>query len=213
MAARFSRLSTLLYAGYSAALANTLLMNFDPGSLLLARPFLGDPNFERTVVLLCRHDADDGAFGLVMNRPTDLTLADVLPFYEGPPLPLSVGGPVQHNTLHYIHRLPDLPESIPLAAPTAADAGVFWGGDYEILTSWLHDGRISANDIRFFVGYSGWSAGQLEGEIEQDTWVVRRAAAQKVFTFEAEELWRGVLLEMGGRYRVLANYPIDPSLN
>lgn len=193
-------------------------MMLEPGSLLLARPFLGDPNFERTVVLLCRHDATEGAFGLVINRPTTLTLADVLPFYEGPALPLSVGGPVQHNTLHYIHRLADLPEAIPLAVPAAAadpaaERGVFWGGDYEILTSWLHDGRISTNDIRFFVGYSGWSPGQLEGEIAADTWVVRSAAAQKVFTFEPEELWRGVLLEMGGRYRVLANYPIDPSLN
>ncbi|HYE77643.1 MAG TPA: YqgE/AlgH family protein, partial [bacterium] len=85
-------------------------MTLSPGTLLLAKPFLGDPNFERTVVLLCRYEPDEGAFGLVLNRTTNLTLPDVLPFYEGPALPLGVGGPVQHNTLHYIHRLPDLPE-------------------------------------------------------------------------------------------------------
>lgn len=180
------------------------------GSLILARPFLGDPNFERTVVLVCRHDAEDGAFGLVMNRPTSLTLTDVLPFFtEEAALPLGVGGPVQPNTLHYIHRLADLPEAITLDER----AGVYWGGDYDILSTWLQEGRVTADQIRFMVGYSGWGIGQLEAEIAQRTWVVRRGAAGKVFTFDPESLWRGVLREMGGRYRVLANYPIDPSLN
>lgn len=185
-----------------------------PGTLLLAKPFLGDPNFERTVVLLCRHDADDGAFGLVLNRLTELTLPDVLPGYAGPALPLGVGGPVQHNTLHYLHRVADLPAAIALS-PDGAPAGeaVYWGGDYETLLEWLQIGRADPDDVRFFVGYSGWSGGQLEGEIAGDTWVVRPDGAEKIFTFAPQELWRGVLLEMGGRYRVLANYPIDPSLN
>ena len=189
----------------------------NPGTLLLAKPVLGDPNFERTVVLLCRHDADDGAFGLVLNRPTELTLPDVLPAYAGPAVPLSVGGPVQHNTLHYLHRLADLPDAIaltPSGAPAApGEKAVYWGGDYELLLDWLATGRAAPADVRFFVGYSGWSGGQLEQEITGDTWVVRPDSAEKIFTFEPQELWRGVLLEMGGRYRMLANYPIDPSLN
>lgn len=185
-----------------------------PGTLLLARPFLGDPNFERTVVLLCRHDPDDGAFGLVLNRLTELSLPDVLPAYSGPALPLGVGGPVQHNTLHYLHRLGELPDAIRLSAPDVPpDDAVYWGGDYEVLLEWLTLGRATANDVRLYVGYSGWSGGQLEQEIAAETWVVRPDGAEKVFTFEPQELWRGVLLEMGGRYRVLANYPIDPSLN
>ncbi|MBC7448704.1 MAG: YqgE/AlgH family protein [Hymenobacteraceae bacterium] len=186
-----------------------------PGTLLLAKPFLGDPNFERTVVVVCRHDAEDGAFGLVLNRLTDLTLPDVLPAYAGPALPLGIGGPVQHNTLHYLHRLAELPDAILLSSPetTPPSEGVYWGGDYEVLLDWLAIGRADPADIRFFVGYSGWSGGQLEGEIATDTWVVRPSGAEKIFTFEPQELWRGVLLEMGGRYRVLANYPIDPSLN
>ncbi len=185
-----------------------------PGTLLLAKPFLGDPNFERTVVVVCRHDATDGAFGLVLNRLTELTLGDVLPDYAGPALPLGVGGPVQHNTLHYVHRLADLPEAIALTpADTAPDEALYWGGDYEVLLDWLQIGRATEADVRFFVGYSGWSGGQLEGEIAADTWVVQANGAKKIFTFEPQELWRGVLLEMGGRYRVLANYPIDPSLN
>ncbi len=187
-------------------------MPLTPGSLLLAKPFLGDPNFERTVVLLCRFDPEEGAFGLVVNRPTQLVLPDVLPFTAPAyPHPLGLGGPVQHNTLHYIHRISNLPDSIPLGG--TADAPVLWGGDYEDLSERLVSDSISPEEIRFYVGYSGWSAGQLEEEIARDTWVVQPNSAEKVFTFEAEELWRGVLLEMGGRYRVLANYPIDPSLN
>ena len=186
----------------------------NPGTLLLAKPFLGDPNFERTVVVLCRHDAEDGAFGLVINRQTELTLPDVLPAYAGPALPLGVGGPVQHNTLHYLHRLADLPDAIAISPPgTAPGEAVYWGGDYEVLLEWLQTGRASGDDVRFFVGYSGWSGQQLEGEIAADTWVVKPHGAEKIFTFDPQELWRGVLLEMGGRYRVLANYPIDPSLN
>jgi putative transcriptional regulator len=185
-----------------------------PGTLLLARPFLGDPNFERTVVLVCRHDEEDGTFGLVLNRLTDLVLADVLDEYPGPNVRLGLGGPVQHNTLHYIHRIADLPEAIQLGAPeNPSDAPVFWGGDFETLLDWLLDGRIEPDDVRFFVGYSGWSSGQLDAEMANDSWAVRRNGAEKVFTFDPEELWRGVLLEMGGKYRVLANYPIDPSLN
>ncbi len=190
-------------------------MTLTPGTLLLARPFLGDPNFERTVILICRHDDEEGTFGLVLNRLTELVLPDVLPFLDADvpgtaaPLPLAMGGPVQQNSLHYIHRLPDLPDAIALGE----NSGVFWGGDFDALTEEVQAGRLTPANARFFVGYSGWAAGQLAEEISRETWVVRKDAAAKVFTFDPESLWQGVLREMGGRYRLLANYPIDPSLN
>ena len=184
------------------------------GTFLLARPFMGDPNFERTVVLVCSHSDEDGTFGLVLNRVTTLTLADVLVDYGGPNVPLAVGGPVQPNTLHYLHRVADLPDAIRLSPTERPPAeSVYWGGDFGALLDGLDSGRIAPDDVRFYVGYSGWSNGQLEAEIADETWVVRPDSAEKVFTFEAEALWRGVLLAMGGKYRVLANYPIDPSLN
>lgn len=176
------------------------------GSILISEPFLGDPNFERTVVLVCKHD-EEGSFGLVLNRLSTLKLSDVLEYEPGFDSPLSVGGPMEYNTLHYIHRLPEIAESIVL------NEGLYWGGDYEQLLGLISGGQIDAADIRFFLGYSGWSPGQLEEEVDKNVWIVNNNASDKLFTLDAETLWRQILKEMGGKYKVLANYPIDPSLN
>ena len=181
-----------------------------PGTLLISQPFLGDPHFERSVVLLCRHHAAEGAFGLVLTRPTPLRLGDVLPL---PPaahraaarLPLLTGGPVQPDTLHFVHQRAGLPGAAPLGQ------GVFWGGDFAQFLGGL-DAAAGAS-TRLFVGYSGWSAGQLEEEIGGGSWIRQPAAAGKVFTLASDALWRTVLREKGGRYRALANYPLDPRLN
>jgi putative transcriptional regulator len=176
------------------------------GSILISEPFLGDPNFERTVVLVCKHD-EEGTFGLVLNRKSTLKLSDVLDYDHSFDAELGVGGPMQYNTLHYIHRIAEVEESVPLAE------NLFWGGDYEQLQELIMAGRISPEDIRFFLGYSGWSPGQLEEEIDKNVWIVNNNATDKLFTLDVESLWRLILKEMGGKYKVLANYPIDPSLN
>ncbi|MDO7847502.1 YqgE/AlgH family protein [Hymenobacter sp. M29] len=183
-----------------------------PGTLLISQPFLGDPNFERSVVLLCRDEPEDGTFGLVLNRATNLTLGDVL---DLPPeltaaageLPIYVGGPVEPNTLHYLHRRPDL--------PGAQDLGqdVYWGGDFDVLLGLLSTGAVSGDDVRLFAGYSGWSAGQLAGEMQGQSWIRHSASAGKVFTLASDAFWRDILREKGGRFKVLANYPVDPRLN
>lgn len=177
------------------------------GSILISEPYLGDPNFERTVVLICRHD-DEGTFGLVMNRRSNLKLSDVLDYVDkGPEMELGIGGPLQHNTLHYIHNRPDFPEAIRISD------NLYWGGDYEYIKEKLEQGGIHPDEIRFFLGYSGWTPGQLEEEVEKNVWIVNNNAAKKLFTLNADTLWRQILKEMGGKYKILSNYPIDPSLN
>lgn len=183
-----------------------------PGSLLISQPFLGDPNFERTVVLLCHHQADEGSFGLVLNRASDLTLGDVLELPLGAaapaaPLPLHVGGPVQPNTLHYLHQRADLPDATGLGQDT------YWGGDFEVLLGLLQAGEIGRDEVRLYAGYSGWGAGQLENEIEQKVWILHPPAAGKVFTLTTDAFWQAILREKGGRFKALSNYPIDPRLN
>ncbi|MBF9220344.1 YqgE/AlgH family protein [Hymenobacter ruricola] len=183
-----------------------------PGTLLISQPFLGDPNFERSVVLLCRDEPEDGTFGLVLNRLTQLTLGEVL---DLPPqfgstvaeLPLYVGGPVEPNTLHYLHRRADLPGAIDLGQD------VYWGGDFELLLGLLSSGVVAGDDVRLFAGYSGWSAGQLAGEMQGQSWIRHPASAGKVFTLASDAFWRDILREKGGRFKVLANYPVDPRLN
>lgn len=178
------------------------------GSLLISEPFLGDPNFERTVILLCNHSEEEGSFGLVLNRPSNLKLSDVLDIEEVVfDVDLGVGGPVQYNTLHYVHRLPNLPQSVKL------EEGLFWGGDFDLLRTMIKAGLINKEDIKFFLGYSGWTSGQLQEEIDKNVWIVNNNAANKLFNLDSDTLWRNVLREMGGKFKVLSNYPVDPRLN
>ncbi|HET6567063.1 MAG TPA: YqgE/AlgH family protein [Rhodothermales bacterium] len=178
-----------------------------PGTLLIAPPLSDDPNFKRAVVLVCEHN-EQGSFGLVLNRGLTLRLADVLEEVDGYAAPLSLGGPVQQNTLHVLHRFGAL---IPDAMLIAGD--VYWGGEFDAIKSLIGAGRYDATDIRFFLGYSGWSGGQLAQEVEHGGWILADADAASVFPDDQDKLWRTVLRKMGGDYAVLANFPDDPRLN
>lgn len=177
------------------------------GDLLIAEPFLGDQNFERSVVLLCEHN-NEGTFGLVLNQTTQLHLADVLEDGVYPDVPLYVGGPVSQNTLHFIHRRPDLIDN-----STKVTNGLYWGGNFEEIKRMLNVGSLPVQDIRFFIGYSGWSTGQLDGELKQNSWIVTRTQANFLFDTPAAQFWRAILRQMGGEYKVLSHYPTDPTLN
>ncbi|MDJ1499136.1 YqgE/AlgH family protein [Xanthocytophaga agilis] len=177
------------------------------GKLLIAEPFLGDPNFERSVVLLCEH-TETGSFGFVLNQTTVLTLKDVIEDEIYADLPLHIGGPVEHNTLHFIHRMGTIiDDTIPIADD------LYWGGDFEQVKSLLNMGKMSTDDIRFFVGYSGWGEQQLENELKQNAWIVTDAESSFIFQTPADQFWRNILRRMDGKYKAFANYPTDPRLN
>jgi putative transcriptional regulator len=177
------------------------------GTLLIAPPMSDDPNFQRTVVLVCEH-SDSGSFGLILNRELTLHMDDVLEDLASYSAPLSLGGPVQQNTLHYLHRFGDIvPGSVMLVD------GTFWGGDFDAVKSLVRIGQGAARDLRFFLGYSGWGAGQLEEEIEQGGWILAEGEESFIFPEDQSKLWRAVLRDMGGEYAALANYPDDPRLN
>jgi len=176
------------------------------GNLLVAEPFLGDSNFERSVVLVCEH-SEAGTFGLVMNQQTNLHLSDVIEDVYAD-VPLFVGGPVQQNTLHFIHRRPDLIDN-----SIRIMEGLYWSGDFDEIKRAVNLGTLTDRDARFFVGYSGWSEGQLEDELEQKAWIVTRTDADFLFDTPSDQFWRGVLKRMGGEYKAIANYPVDPRLN
>ena len=176
--------------------------------LLISEPFLGDPNFERSVVLMCEHEAGYGSFGLVLNQTSELKLDDVLDDNIYPDIPLFIGGPVQHNTLHYFHRRPDL-----IDGGVEIMDGLTWGGDFEQIKRLLNSSVLSPDDIRCFIGYSGWDEGQLNDELRQDSWMVSKTSSDFVFNTPVDQFWRSILKTMGGDFKVIANYPTDPRLN
>ncbi|MEO8582691.1 MAG: YqgE/AlgH family protein, partial [Flavitalea sp.] len=131
-----------------------------PGILLIAEPFLKDPNFSRTVVFICDHHAQ-GSFGFVLNKKYGHNLGELMNNVNDVIIPLFYGGPVQMDTIHFLHRHPDkIPGSNEILN------GIYWGGDFELAIQLIRSGEIDGNDIRFFIGYSGWAEGQLSEELK-----------------------------------------------
>jgi putative transcriptional regulator len=176
------------------------------GKLLISEPFMGDDNFERTVILLCEHN-ENGSFGLILNQEMPLTLLDVISdtYSEQP---IFSGGPVQLDTLHFLHRLGhEVEQTIEVTK------GVYWGGNFDYVKTALNYRNQPHADIRLFVGYSGWEAGQLQNEVNRNAWYISEADAALIFDTPTKNVWRETLRRMGGNYRVISNYPTDPRLN
>ena len=177
------------------------------GVLLVAEPPMADPNFKRSVILLCEHSFE-GSFGLVLNKPSPMQLSEVSGLKLATGLQLGIGGPVQPDTLHFLHPFG---EEIEGALPIAE--GVWWGGNLESLLQGVEEEQIDALRARFFLGYSGWGAGQLEEEVEEGGWIVLSATDSLVFAEEDDELWRQILRKLGGEYALLSTFPDNPRLN
>jgi putative transcriptional regulator len=178
-----------------------------PGILLIADPFLKDPNFIRTVVFLCDHQ-QEGSFGFVLNKTYDHTLDELVNGAEGLKIPVYFGGPVQMDTIHFLHQLPEI-----IPGGLEITEGIFWGGDFEAAIEQLRIGKIDKSKIRFFIGYSGWGNGQLTDELKEKSWLTVMATRKLIFHKEINEIWKESLRHLGGDYEMMVNFPIDPQLN
>ena len=176
------------------------------GRLLVAHAILRDPNFRRAVLYICDHDAEDGAYGLVLNRPLDQTAADFLPDDEAreilAQIPTFNGGPVGSDRLVFTDFAWD-PKNNTATVRHALGLGE--------VTSMIEDGLGA--QLRAFVGYAGWSGGQLEDEIEQGSWVVAEPVSTSFRVDAAPKLWAETLARLGPRYKLMAAQPDNPSLN
>jgi putative transcriptional regulator len=179
----------------------------DKGILLIADPFLKDPHFMRTVVFLCEHQ-NEGSLGFVLNKQYEQTLDELISSLQGYPIPVYYGGPVQVDTIHFLHQYPDL-----IPGGHEVLNGVYWGGDFEMVTELVKSNGIDFNKIRFFLGYSGWSDGQLNDELKEKTWLTVAATRNLVFHPQPNEIWKNSLKHLGGDYEMMINFPIDPQLN
>lgn len=191
------------------------LLDLDPdnpltparGRLLVSGPYLPDPYFRRTVVLLCEHD-EGGSFGFVLNRAMDMQVNDLVPSMSDIHSRVGMGGPVHSDNLYFLHTLgPHITGSGHVVD------GVHVGGDHERLRELLSADPGLTRHVRFFVGYSGWDAGQLAREIEERSWFVAKASKRLIMASNGTDMWRDTLRGMGKAFAPLANFPEDPGLN
>ena len=179
------------------------------GKLLVADPsIIGDFSFTRAVILLADHN-DEGSVGFILNKPMSHDLRTFVPEISQP-FSVFEGGPVDQDRLYYIHSRRDcIPNSKPISKELA------WGGDFDIITSMINNGELSSEDIKFFLGYSGWSCDQLKDEVKQKTWIVLDDGDKKVniSTSNDASFWKSKMMRLGGRYILWANSPSNPQLN
>ncbi|MGC9150968.1 MAG: YqgE/AlgH family protein [Microbacter sp.] len=179
------------------------------GHLLLAEPFMNEPYFGRSVVLLTQHSDEEGTMGLVLNKPLDIYLHEVV---EGMEIQQSIrlycGGPVGPKSLFYLHNLPDLPHNFQITDQ------IYLGGDFEKLLELINQGLGQGKFVRFFLGYSGWEKEQLAHEIKHQSWIVGPLADESILMEEKmETMWNRSLKSLGGKYRHWADFPQNPNLN
>ncbi|SEG01441.1 MULTISPECIES: YqgE/AlgH family protein [Parabacteroides] len=179
------------------------------GSILISEPFLQDAYFQRSVVLLIEH-TKQGSMGFVLNKKTDLVVNTFFSELEDlSEIPIYLGGPVSPNRLFFIHSLGNniIPDAVKI------NDQLYFDGNFEALKRYIVNGHSIEGKVKFFLGYSGWTQGQLEKEITQNSWIVSRNANDNVMFAEGESFWKDSLKEMGSRYETWINYPKDPYLN
>ena len=178
------------------------------GVLLVAEPsIIGDVSFNRSIVLLAEYNSE-GSVGFILNKPLEYTLNDFIPELNST-LPVYNGGPVEQDNLYFIHKVPHLvPGSIEISN------GIYWGGDFNAVAELLKNNQLAEDQIRFFLGYSGWENEQLEQELALSSWVViPNEYKNSIIGKPYDNFWKEKMIEFGGDYLIWSNAPEDPSYN
>ena len=181
--------------------------NIRKGSVLLAEPFSLDSNFKRTALLLTEHH-ESGSVGFIMNRAMDVQIEDLINDFPDFQANVFFGGPVATDSLHFLHNVGDL-----LEGSVKVRKGIYWGGDFEKLKFLIESKLISPKNIRFYIGYSGWTSGQLNEELRSGSWVVADMHANYLFKSDPDRLWEQIMTNQGNVYSVLAKMPDNVNWN
>lgn len=178
------------------------------GHLLIAEPsIIGDLSFNRSVILLADHN-DEGSVGFIINKPLKYTINDLVPDVEAN-FKIYNGGPVEQDNLYFIHNIPEL-----ITNSVEISNGIYWGGDFELTKTLINEGKIKKDNIRFFLGYTGWASRQLEDEMQSNSWIVSENLYQnKIIGKSSTDFWKEKILELGGDYIIWSNAPENPLLN
>jgi len=177
------------------------------GKVLISEPFLQDNYFKRSIVLLTEY-SPEGAVGFVLNKPVDLQANEVINDFPETDALVSIGGPVNTDTLHYLHTLGDIvPNSIKVLE------NIYWGGDFEVIKKLVQSGNLGKEQVRFFLGYSGWHAHQLDDELAENSWVISELDPVEIMAPVSKHFWKATLKKMGKKYEMWANFPENPQMN
>lgn len=187
--------------------SNLNKLSLQKGRLLIAEPFMNDPHFKRSVVLLTEHQKE-GSLGFILNSPLNITVNDALHDFPEFESPVFMGGPVQTDSLFYIHTLGEVIEE----SEHIMD-NLYWSGNFEQLKQLIIDQQIFPNEVMFFVGYSGWDYPQIQNEVKNESWIIGDAKGFTISDFKSVNLWQNVLQKLGPKHAVVANFPEDPNLN
>jgi len=179
----------------------------EKGKILISEPFLPDTFFNRSIVYLTDHNPE-GSVGFILNRRLDLKISAAIEGFENWDENLNMGGPVAPDTLHFLHNLGNMiPGSVLVAG------NIYWGGDIDSVRELISLGRINQSQIRFFLGYSGWSSGQLDRELKEDSWIIARVKSDIVMNNRGDDTWKRVLRSFKNKYRMWAEFPDSPEMN
>jgi len=177
------------------------------GDILIAKPFLQDGYFKRAVIYMCE-DNSEGSLGFMINKPHGMSLKEVFPHLKNCNFPLFDGGPVSPNQLFYIHTL-----GLRLSESQHIVDDVYWGGNFFELSKLIEDGEVSQDQIRFFIGYSGWREKQLAEELDSDMWFAKNANYLELMQSPADDLWAKELIKINPSFKAFTDFSFDPSLN
>jgi len=177
------------------------------GQVLLSEPYLEDPFFHRTVILLCEHN-EEGAFGFVLNNYIDLPVHKIIDNFPEIPGRVSLGGPVKNDSLFYIHALGEEVDGSIEIAP-----GLWYGGDFEKIKKRIDEDSLPKNSLRFFIGYSGWSPNQLQQEITDKSWFVANVSSKLIMNSSENDMWKDIMEKLGPKGKMIAKFPDNPNLN
>lgn len=176
------------------------------GDVLIAEPFMEGKYFSRSVVYIVEQNAT-GTIGFILNKPLPYMVGEMLTELSGVEHKVYTGGPVEENQLYYVHRHAELSNSLHIRD------GIYWGGDFVGLGQLLKEEMILPHEVRFFAGYCGWDAGQLEKELEENAWMVGKVTSEEFFMMPEDQMWSLCMSELGGRYEIWAKFPENPHWN
>lgn len=178
------------------------------GTILVAEPFMEDPHFKRSVVLVCDNE-EGGTIGFILNKPQlRMNITELIAEFPDFESEVHYGGPVATDTIHYLHNQGHLLDGSQKVAP-----GVYWGGEFEKLKVLVATGLILPEHIRFFLGYSGWAAGQLDSELQHGSWIASEMDPNYLYRESADSLWRRALEDKGDTFGVIGQMPEGISPN